>query len=311
MKKVRDYEYDESQLPLVSISCITYNHGNYISEALDSFLDQVVDFPIEILVHDDASTDETTEIIREYEKKYPHIIKSVYQSENQYSKGVKVGKFNRERAVGKYYATCEGDDYWSDVNKLAFQISFLEKYEEFSFCCHRANIFNESEKMYTGVIPESLHPIDSQYGGLVIEHDVFFKKWVTQPLTTVIRTDLVKKLPYKDYKFFRDFHTFYFLLFYGKGICFDEVWGVYRHHEGGVHSSKSEIERQFTGFKLAEELFLKTHDLGLLRNYGSCAIHLLFKFKEVSYVLSSIFLKLSIKEKIALFHVFGKEFIRR
>ena len=96
----------KTQRPAVSICCLAYNHEKYIRDALDSFLAQKTSFPIEVLIHDDASTDGTADIIREYEKKYPDIIKPVYQTENQYSKGVKniSGIFNFPRAKGRYIA---------------------------------------------------------------------------------------------------------------------------------------------------------------------------------------------------------------
>ncbi|MFK2352270.1 glycosyltransferase family 2 protein [Bacteroides fragilis] len=105
--------------PLVSICCITYNHVAHISQCLDGFLMQKTTFIFEILIHDDASTDGTADIIRKYVAKYPHLIKPVYQVENQYSKGVKImSTYNYSRARGKYIALCEGDDYWIDPLKL-------------------------------------------------------------------------------------------------------------------------------------------------------------------------------------------------
>ena len=86
---------------------------------------QKTDFPFEILIHDDASTDGTADIIREYEAKYPDIIKPIYQTENQYSKGIKVSQvYQFPRAKGKYIALCEGDDYWTDPYKLQKQVDF-------------------------------------------------------------------------------------------------------------------------------------------------------------------------------------------
>lgn len=123
---------------MVSISCTTYNHENYITDAIESFLMQKTNFAYEILIHDDASTDRTPEIIKEYELKYPGLIKPIYQKENQYSKGIKVGKFNRERAKGKYIAVCEGDDYWIDPYKLQKQVDYMEKHPECSLCVHAA-----------------------------------------------------------------------------------------------------------------------------------------------------------------------------
>lgn len=105
--------------PLVSICCITYNHAPYIRQCLEGFLIQKTTFPFEILIHDDASTDGTADIIREYEARYPHLIKPIYQVENQYSKGTKISStYNYPRAKGKYIALCEGDDYWTDPLKL-------------------------------------------------------------------------------------------------------------------------------------------------------------------------------------------------
>jgi len=91
--------------PLVSISCLAYNHERYIEDALEGFLIQKTDFPFEILIHDDASFDRTADIIREYEALYPKLIKPIYQTENQFSKrDGKAGQFQRNRAEGKYFA---------------------------------------------------------------------------------------------------------------------------------------------------------------------------------------------------------------
>lgn len=117
----------QMQEPLVSIICTAYNHGPFIRQCLDGFMMQKTNFPFEVLVHDDASTDNTAEIIREYEDKYPDIIKPIYQTENQYSKGVKIGlTYLYPNAKGKYIAECEGDDYWTDPLKLQKQVDFLE-----------------------------------------------------------------------------------------------------------------------------------------------------------------------------------------
>jgi len=124
--------------PLVSICCITYNHENYIRDAIEGFLMQKTDFPFEIIIHDDASTDATADIIREYEEKHPDIIKPIYQTENQYSKGEKVALFTYKAARGRYIALCEGDDYWIDPLKLQKQITEMEKHPECYISFHPA-----------------------------------------------------------------------------------------------------------------------------------------------------------------------------
>ncbi len=128
--------------PLVSISCVSFNHEAYIARALDSFLMQETDFPFEILVYDDASTDRTQAIIRDYEEKYPDLIKPYYQTENQYSQGKYnvEGYFNYPRAKGKYIAMCDGDDYWTDKKKLQLQVDYMEAHPGCSMCFHAARI---------------------------------------------------------------------------------------------------------------------------------------------------------------------------
>ena len=133
--------------PLVSIICPTYNHEKYITDAIESFLMQKVEFPIEIIIHDDASTDATADIIRSYEKKYPTIIKPIYQKENQYSKGKPPTYFIYKRAQGKYIASCEGDDYWTDPYKLKKQVEFLENHPEYIAVTHNVRVVNEYNKL--------------------------------------------------------------------------------------------------------------------------------------------------------------------
>lgn len=123
--------------PVVSVLCTAYNHGEYIEDALEGFLIQETNFPFEILIHDDASTDNTADIIREYVKAYPNIIKPVFQSENQYSKGVHINnKYLFPKLQGSYIALCEGDDYWTDPLKLQKQFEAMEKHPEVDLCSH-------------------------------------------------------------------------------------------------------------------------------------------------------------------------------
>lgn len=115
--------------PLVSISVITFNHAPYIEKCLTSILEQETDFDFEILVHDDASTDGTQAIIESFQKRYPDKIKPVYQTVNQYSQGFRRVSYlyNYNRVKGKYLASCEGDDYWCDPQKMQMQLDALER----------------------------------------------------------------------------------------------------------------------------------------------------------------------------------------
>ena len=114
--------WENKNKTVVSIICITYNHGLYIEDAIKSFLMQKTNFSFEVIIHDDASSDTTINIIKRYHSLYPNIIKPIFQTENQYSKiGLKffwdISKFVK----GKYIALCEGDDYWIDSSKIQKQ----------------------------------------------------------------------------------------------------------------------------------------------------------------------------------------------
>lgn len=137
---MKNWSVKNTNSPIVSIRCLAYNHENYIERALNGFLIQETTFPFEIIIHDDASTDNTAKIIRKYEKKYPKIIKPIYEVENQYSKkDDSLRKIMNTHIHGKYVALCEGDDYWISNDKLEKQINFMEKHPEYTMSFHAAN----------------------------------------------------------------------------------------------------------------------------------------------------------------------------
>ena len=123
----------------VSVLCATYNHEEYLRQTLDSFVNQKTDFPFEVLVNDDASTDSTGDIIREYAAKYPEVIRPFYQKENLYSRRINLYDVVFFPACrGEYIAVCEGDDYWNDPEKLQLQVDWLDAHPEYSACVHNS-----------------------------------------------------------------------------------------------------------------------------------------------------------------------------
>lgn len=213
--------------PLVSISCITYNHAPYIRQCLDSFLMQQCDFNYEILIHDDASTDGTSDIIREYHEKYPEIIKPIIQKENQWSQGVRgmMARFNFPRAKGKYIALCEGDDYWTDPLKLQKQVDFLEGNPDFSLCfTNRINID------YNGKFIENS---ELKYMKSEFEHTdmpIF-----CPTLTRLFVAKYVKNIPQIEVKG-GDTVLLVWLSKFGKIKYLDDITSCYRVHGDGVWS---------------------------------------------------------------------------
>lgn len=222
------------EIPLVSVCCITYNHEPYIAQALDGFLMQRTSFPFEVLIHDDASTDNTADIIREYEKKFPKIIKPIYQKENQYSQGMREisETWNFPRAQGKYIAMCEGDDYWIDGNKLQMQVDFLENNPEYGMCYTNFNLVSEKSKNI------KQKALDTKKWNL--------KKWIISPGYTCppswcYRKELVKKIPKID-SCDGTFIHFAVFLYNTKVYCFkNSVTSCYRIlKESASHSVSAE-----------------------------------------------------------------------
>lgn len=217
MKNIQNTE------PLVSIDCMAYNHEAYIRKALEGFLMQKTDFTFEVLIHDDASTDQTANIIRKYEKIYPDIIKPIYQKENQYSKGVEISKeFQYTRASGKYIAICEGDDYWIDPLKLQKQVDFLEENSDFSMSCHNAITLWE----YKQKRPELFTPDDLPS---VLGITDVLKGWLIPSASILFRTKLAQQLPDWQSKVYNgDYFLHLWCAHHGKIKYFDELMGIYR-----------------------------------------------------------------------------------
>ncbi len=158
---------------MVSVCCIAYNQEKYITKCIEGFLMQKTDFKFEVIIHSDASTDKTSDVILEYQKKHPEIIKAIIQKENQF-KTLGISGIYREHiypiASGKYFAYCEGDDFWSDPEKLQKQVDALEKHKNCHICLHRAVVTDETGKPADWGYP--LYNIDT---GIIDSYD-FLKK---------------------------------------------------------------------------------------------------------------------------------------
>ncbi len=225
---------------MVSICCATYNHEDYISDAIESFLMQKTDFQYEILIHDDASTDRTADIIRKYEKKYPEIIKPIYQTENQYSKGIKVNKYNIERAKGKYIAICEGDDYWTDPYKLQKQVDYLENHPECSMCVHAAYRVSPSKrKLEKHVRPNkgnkifTVEEVIEGGGGLFATNSIMYPRKFGLSLPAFYENAPVGDYPLAIY-----------LALQGTVYYIDEYMSVYRVGVSGSWTSRMNQDKQ-------------------------------------------------------------------
>lgn len=153
----------------VTVYCTVYNHEKYLRQCLDSFVHQETDFRFTVLVHDDASTDGSADIIREYATAYPDIIIPILQEENQRSKKVRiVNSFIEPRVTSKYVAICEGDDYWTSSKKLQMQYDAMENNPDCGLCIHRT-----SEVTEDGVETGLQYPKQVYETGVITAEDLF------------------------------------------------------------------------------------------------------------------------------------------
>ncbi len=144
----------------VTAYCLAYNHEKFIRKTLEGFVSQKTDFGFKVIVHDDASTDGTADIIREYAEKYPKIIFPIYQTENQYSKGVKIFSDIILPIIDtEYVMICEGDDYWTDENKVQMQYDFMQSRPEYSLCVHNTEWIDANGN----AVGKKSNPFDEDY----------------------------------------------------------------------------------------------------------------------------------------------------
>ena len=231
--------------PLLSVMVITYNHEYYIRAALNSILQQQVNFPIEVVVGEDCSTDGTRAILREYETRYPTVIRLLLRERNL---GVSHNWENTlQECRGKYIALLEGDDYWTAPHKLQQQVDFLEAHSDYSLCFHNARVIYENAQP-----PRVSHPMTKHAHSTFTLDDVT-RDWSIATATVVFRSELLREIPaWVHESVVVDLPVFALLTSRGRVNYLPEEMSVYRVNSGSVTNN----ERQ--------EAFL----LGLARMHG-------------------------------------------
>jgi glycosyltransferase involved in cell wall biosynthesis len=252
-----------SASPLVSICCATYNHETFIQDAVEGFLMQDIEFPYEILINDDASTDNTPDILREYERLFPELVNVVYQKENQYSKGgVSILlDFLVPRAKGRYVALCEGDDYWIDRHKLEKQVSYMENNLTCSVASGDFYIRYEDDICESGIVlSKSLEDKDWNGGRFDMSYvdSAVIPRRVTalaSTLTAVYRTSFLRAIDRDRYDHFRDSTLVSLALSKGHGFRFDDAFAVYRKHAGGLTTNYKSISWYRDNYMVYKEIY--------------------------------------------------------
>lgn len=230
---------------LVSVICEVYNHEPYLHDCLEGFVMQQTNFLFEILIHDDASTDNSAAIIREYEQKYPDLFKPIYQKENQYSKGISIWRdIQFPRAQGKYIAICEGDDYWTDPLKLQKQVDVLEADETLMACCTDCSVVDNHSAL-----------LREKRGG-VVKGDIqgrynlrdFFRDHHQYPTLSVVyrrahTREVQQKHAHTINAFLGDWTLWICLLIYGDMYFLDEITCAYRINPTSVTHTVNRVAR--------------------------------------------------------------------
>lgn len=263
--------------PLVSIVCLAYQHKAFIGQALDGFMMQQTSFPFEVIIHDDASTDGTAEVIQEYARRHPGVIKPILQRINQYSKGGgRVTRIAFGEARGKYIAYCEADDYWTDPLKLQKQVDLLESDFTLSGCFHHVQqIFQGTEKLgriYGDNGPQRRFQLDDTISKLALFH----------PASFLFRKSALEIPAW--YSHIKSGDMALFTLVSGKGdlACIPEVMAVYRKHEGGITTTNAHTGQGFSVHRINLWLYVDRHFH--YRHHAKCREVILYHWQQLCMV---------------------------
>jgi glycosyltransferase involved in cell wall biosynthesis len=299
---------NETQEPFVSICCITYNQEKYIKDAIEGFLTQKTEFPFEIIIHDDASTDMTADIIREYEKKYPEKITAIYQIENQFSKGVMPEILPFKASKGKYIAFCEGDDYWTDSSKLQKQITEMEKNPESHISFHPAIVkFDDGSKGNTII---GLH---SKENKIFTIEEVILGGGAFMPSASIVINKSVLPRISSFFGLAKPFQVGdYFLQILGAenggALYLSEIMCVYRKNATGSFSERLKKDSQL--LSLIKSSCIETLEkMDAFTNYKYTKLITIQKRKAVSEIIIS--LQYDSKTKENIFSLYSNEISKK
>jgi len=280
--------------PLVSICCITYNHENFIEDALRGFLIQETNFPFEIIIHDDASTDTTVNIIKKYQALYPKIIRTILQTENQYSKGNKPIMILWPQCRGEYIAICEGDDYWVDPTKLSKQVTYLNTHNDVILSSHDAMVIDEyGNKISDSKLPNK-HKRDYSKQELLYD-----KAWLLT-LNWMVRNIKLPKLP--EHRMIKNGDSFLLSVLgqYGSSHHHNDIApSVYRVHQNGIWSALSKSEKDDTRINTYFWMYMYYKRIGIKECenfYWNKFIRLVLSKTSFFLLFSSLLKKIRIKK---------------
>ncbi len=281
----------DDRKPLVAIRCITYNHEPYLRDTLEGFLMQQTDFPFVAIVHEDVSTDHTAEILREYAEMYPGVILPIFEKNNQYSKGTldKIMNTACEATGAKYIATCEGDEYWTDSDKVQKQVDFLVANPEHSMVFHPAFVKFEEGVPYDDYFDKSFNNLYQRDYSL----DEILSEFIVPTCSAVCRQAVFDRYsPDPDY-FVGDNVIWTASAALGKIYCIAEKMSTYRIQDGGW------VKRHYKTMKIRVSSYGKwlRHYQALRRNFPEVDCKMIFNI-EIKYTAAITFTDIMPPSKI-------------
>lgn len=231
-QRITEHDWPAGTVPLLSVVCWTYNHEKFIAQCIEGLLIQETDFPVEILIHDDASTDHTADIIRRYHARYPKMIRPVLQKDNQLQQGKNFIPELFENAFGTYIALCDGDDWWRASDKLQSQVDLLEANSAFSLCGHTVAVHDHTGSGFLYEHPAQAARSAVQFMDSYVKHLCF-----TSTSSVVLRTSMVgsEAFALKGLKM-GDLPLFLFSSLRGPVGFIDRAMSCYRVHGNGAWS---------------------------------------------------------------------------
>lgn len=284
----KEYKY------LVRIYCPTYNQSAYIVQTMDGIASQQTEFPFVFVITDDASTDGEQEVIKKYleenfdwqnqevayekDADYGHISYAqhktnrncffavIYLNENHYSQGKSRAPYVTEWTdCVKYFAYCEGDDFWTDPLKLQKQVDFLESHPDYNLVCHNWDVLKEGK-----ILPSPIQDLYTQPFSFTFATLPWV--WITKTLTIMYRKEAIDNIPLNKFKYSRDVHLVYYALKNSKGYFTPEIMATYRVVDSGIWSKIDINKKNFTTYALYKELYQHEPNKAVRKRYMNATL---------------------------------------
>jgi glycosyltransferase involved in cell wall biosynthesis len=272
--QITEQNWSSGTVPVLSVFNWVYNHKDFIRESIESILIQKTTFPVEIIIHDDASNDGTKEIILEYQEKHPAIFRNILHEENQWSQGKSVMTPLFEKPKGKYIALTHGDDYWTDPYKLQKQVDFLDKNPDYSICFHNVQLLKGADFFkdnLTKEVPQSTTIQDLTNGNYIHTPSVVFRN----------QKEIIEMSTWLNEVKAGDYSLHLLNAQFGKIYKLDDIMAVYRIHDSNTWANLSSTSMHLNIFNdlfILSDKFEESINSKLMERFEKMGHSLIYEF---------------------------------